>query len=243
MNNLLEQTLGEIVAKDYRIATIFEQKGLDFCCNGHLTLKEACTNHQIQEAEILTAIQSLPTNQSPEMAFHTWPLDLLADYIEKKHHRYVENQIPIIQGYLEKICRVHGNQHPELNEIKLLFLQSAAELSAHMKKEELLLFPYIRKLVQHKESSQPKPQASFANIQNPIQVMMNEHSSEGKRFDKIALLSHEYTVPADGCTSYRICFAQLKDFEKDLHIHIHLENNILFPKAMELEKAFLSSVV
>jgi regulator of cell morphogenesis and NO signaling len=127
---------------------------------------------------------------------------------------------------------VHGERHPELLEIESLFLGSAGALTAHMKKEELVLFPYIKKMV----SKGPVEKPHFGTVQNPVQMMMNEHEVEGGRFREIAELSHNYTPPEDGCNTYRVAFAVLKEYENDLHLHIHLENNILFPKAIALEK-------
>jgi regulator of cell morphogenesis and NO signaling len=171
--------------------------------------------------------------------FQSWPLDLLADYIEKKHHRYVQDKTLEIQPYLDKICRVHGEHHPELFEIKNEFNASAGELAAHMKKEELILFPFIRKMVKAKQESSNVVAAHFGTINNPIQMMMDEHTVEGNRFKRIEELSNNYTPPQDACNTYRVSFALLKEFEQDLHLHIHLENNILFPKAIEMEKELI----
>ena len=167
--------------------------------------------------------------------YQSWPLDLLADYIEKKHHRYVQDKTLEIQPYLDKICRVHGEHHPELFEIKNEFNASAGELAAHMKKEELILFPFIRKMVKVKQENSNVEAANFGTVKNPIQMMMDEHTVEGNRFRRIEELSNNYTPPQDACNTYRVSFALLKEFEQDLHLHIHLENNILFPKAVEIE--------
>jgi regulator of cell morphogenesis and NO signaling len=169
-------------------------------------------------------------------------LDLLTDYIEKKHHRYVEAQIPVLNQYLAKLCRVHGDRHPELYKIKEHFIQSAGELTMHMKKEELVLFPFIRKMVRAKHQNTPLDLPHFGTVQNPIQTMMKEHDNEGERFRQIAALSRGYAPPADACNTYRVTFSLLQEFEKDLHLHIHLENNILFPKAQALETELGDSI-
>ena len=174
------------------------------------------------------------------MDFKSWDMDLLADYIEKKHHRYVEEKSLEIKPMLAKICEVHGDSHPELLEIQAEFAASIGELTAHMKREELLLFPYIRKLFTSKKGKDNKPKAMFGSVANPISQMKDEHNEEGERYRKISKLSKEYTPPADACNTYSVTFALLKEFEEDLHLHIHLENNILFPKALELEGAFFS---
>ncbi len=180
--------------------------------------------HAIQQGE-----------QEGNIDFKSWPLDLLADYIEKKHHRYVEEKIPVLKPYLEKLCRVHGERHPELFKITEHFNISAGELAAHMKKEEIILFPAIRKMVQAKQTGTKLEKPHFGTVQNPIQMMM-EHETEGERFRIIDELSNNYMPPEDACNTYRVTFALLKEFEEDLHKHIHLENNILFPKAETLEK-------
>jgi regulator of cell morphogenesis and NO signaling len=168
--------------------------------------------------------------------YQNWPLDLLADYIEKKHHRYVEAKTLEIKPYLEKICRVHGERHPELLEINEHFNATAGELAKHMKKEELILFPYVRKMVKAEHDKAKLDTPGFGTVKNPIQMMMDEHTTEGDRFRKIEELSNNYTPPEDVCNTYRVTIALLKEFEQDLHLHIHLENNILFPRAIELEK-------
>ena len=154
--------------------------------------------------------------------------------MKKKHHRYEEEKTPEIRPYLEKIVQVHGAQHPELFEVKQLFEESAQDLAAHMKKEELVLFPNIRKMVSEK---QRYVQLFFGSIQNPITAMQVDHNQEGERFRKIAELTNEYTPPADTCNTYKVTLSLLQEFETDLHTHIHLENNILFPKAIDLEKS------
>jgi regulator of cell morphogenesis and NO signaling len=168
--------------------------------------------------------------------YKSWPIDLLADYIEKKHHRYVQEKTLEIKPYLDKICKVHGERHPELLEINEHFNATAGELAMHMKKEELILFPSIRKMVKTKQENSQWEAPQFGTVQNPIQMMMDEHTAEGERFGKIETLSNNYTPPEDACNTYRVTIALLKEFEQDLHLHIHLENNILFPKAIELEK-------
>lgn len=187
MNNFKEKTIGEIVAEDYRAAAVFESFGIDFCCGGNITVNEACQQKSINTDEITDKLTAIINNrQGTSVDFKSWPLDLLADYIQKKHHRYVEEKTPVLKQYLEKVWQAHGDRHPELLEIKQAFDASAGELAMHMKKEELMLFPFIRKMVQAKSSGQPLPQAPFGKVQNPIQNMMHEHDTEGDRFKKIS---------------------------------------------------------
>lgn len=236
MNVNKETTIGEVVAADYRTAALFESLGIDFCCKGNKTIDEVCQTKAIEKELLFQNIEKvIKTEEIESSNYNSWPLDLLADYIEKKHHRYVEDKTPVLKQYLDKIFMVHGKQHPELFEIKNLFNQSAANLAAHMKKEELILFPFVRKMAVAKHANSETPQAPFGTIQNPIQNMMYEHDLEGGMFRKIAELSNNYNPPSDACNTYKVTFALLKEFESDLHLHIHLENNILFPKSIDME--------
>ncbi|HNP07804.1 MAG TPA: iron-sulfur cluster repair di-iron protein [Cyclobacteriaceae bacterium] len=237
MKNTAEKTISEIVADDYRAAQVFKNHSIDFCCKGNRSVGEACEEKNIDANKLLEEIEQVKQNKpSSTTDFKKWPLDLLADYIEKTHHRYVEEKLPILKQYLHKLCQVHGDRHPELFEISEEFNMSAGELAAHMKKEEFILFPYIRKMAKSKESKTTLDAPNFGTVQNPVQMMMDEHTTEGDRFEKISKLSNKYTPPADGCNTYRVTYALLNEFEEDLHLHIHLENNILFPKAIEMEK-------
>jgi regulator of cell morphogenesis and NO signaling len=240
MNISKETIIGAIVAEDYRTAGVFEQAGIDFCCNGGRTVEVACRESQVAAESLVMQLQQVmdasPREEDPGRDYNSWPLDLLADFIEKKHHRYVSVQTPLIQAFLDKIVRVHGGRHRELAEIKMHFDACAGELAVHMKKEELLLFPYIRKMVQAGERGGEPVSAPFGTVGQPIQAMMQEHDAEGARFRRIRKLSGGYAVPEDACNTYRAAFAALQEFEGDLHLHIHLENNILFPRALELEQ-------
>jgi regulator of cell morphogenesis and NO signaling len=230
------QVIGVLVAQDYRTASIFKSFGIDFCCKGNRTIKEVCETANIESALLIESLEKVINSQENlNTDYQSWPLDLLADYIEKKHHRYVEEKTKEIQSYLNKVCQVHGVHHPELFEIKDHFNATASELLMHMKKEELILFPFVRKMVKIKNEGLKVDIPPFGTVQNPVQMMMHEHEAEGDRFRRIAELSNNYTAPQDACNTYKVTFALLKEFENDLHLHIHLENNILFPKAIELE--------
>ncbi|WP_426480133.1 iron-sulfur cluster repair di-iron protein [Chryseobacterium sp. R2ACT005] len=230
--------IGNMVAEDFRTAAIFKRHGIDFCCKGGRTIEEACSNKKLSPEKIYEELEALPKNEGSTIDFNSWPLDLLADYIEKTHHRYVEEKTPVLQAFLDKLCKVHGDRHPELFEINTLFNESAHDLAAHMKKEELILFPFVRNMMKAKISGTALPQPAFGTVENPVNMMQHEHTVEGERFRKIAEITDEYLPPADACNTYKVAFAMLQDFENDLHKHIHLENNILFPKAIRLEKEF-----
>ena len=232
MNITNETIVGQLVADDYRTAPVFKKHGIDFCCNGNKSIGEACAGKGVDDAGLIAQLHDAVREADKEgVDYKSWPLDLLADYVEKKHHRYVDGKILEITPFLEKIVRVHGDHHPELLEVEALFKESAGELTVHMKKEEFILFPYIRKMVK----TRTPVQAPFGPVQNPIEAMMHDHDGEGERFRKIAGLTQEYTPPADACNTYRVTLAMFKEFEEDLHHHIHLENNILFPGAIRLE--------
>lgn len=240
MENLKNKTIGSFVAEDFRTAAVFSKYKIDFCCKGNRTVTEVCEKQNIDADSLLENVLQVVQSESGEtIDFNSWPLDLLADYIEKTHHRYVEEKTNVLLPFLDKLCKVHGAHHPELFRINELFIGCAGELSQHMKKEELVLFPFIKRMVKTRESDGVLSQPSFGTVSNPIAMMMYEHDNEGERFREIAALTDNYTPPADACTTYKVTFAMLKEFEADLHKHIHLENNILFPKAVILENDFV----
>lgn len=229
--------IGELVAQDYRTASVFKTFGIDFCCKGNRSIQEVCEKNHIKTGDLIDQLKrAAKKTEVGTPDFQSWPLDLLADYIEKTHHRYVVSKIMEIQPYLEKVCMVHGKNHLELYEIKDLFYQGAAALTSHMKKEESILFPLIRQMAGHHPENQDDNPAKTDFVQPPIAVMMEEHDTEGARFRQIASLSNRYTPPEEACNTYRVVFAMLREFEENLHLHIHLENNILFPKAIAVEK-------
>ena len=239
MNITEENTIAATVIHDYRTAMVFQKYGIDFCCKGSVTIKESCSKNRIDQALLLNEISKLSLCDSDSSDdFYKWPLDKLAEYIEQKHHHYVEERTPLILQFLTKICTEHGLRHPELFEIKNQFDLVAANLGLHMRKEEILLFPYIKKMMKAKINKTKCPQATFGSIKNPVNMMMSEHTFESDRIDNLSKLSNNYTTPADGCVTYSITFQMLKDYAEDLHKHIHLENDILFPKSIELENSF-----
>lgn len=234
--------IGEIVGKDFRTAAIFKQNGIDFCCKGGRTIAEACLAKDLKPEIIYEAIEALPNSEAGVIDFNVFPLDLLADYVEKTHHRYAEEKIPILEVFLEKLARVHGDRHPELLEIRNLFTDSVQDLERHFKKEEQVLFPFIRNMVKTKIMNSMFVSPPFGTVGNPIAMMKDDHSVEGERFAKISELASNYNPPADACNTYKVTYAMLEEFENDLHTHIHIENNILFPKAIKLESDLKSKV-
>lgn len=236
-----QKEIGQYVADDFRTAAIFSKYKIDFCCNGNRTVAEACDKKGIDSNVLLDELNAVLNSKIGEtIDYKSWPIDLLVEYIEKKHHRYVEEKIPVLRQFLDKLCRVHGERHPELFKINELFTASAGELASHMKKEELILFPFVKRMVKAKLGNEAIQSPQFGTVENPIAMMMEEHDNEGQRFRDIAQLTDNYTPPADACNTYKVTYAMLDEFEKDLHLHIHLENNILFPKTIKLEQQFAS---
>src|SRR5680860_70421 len=243
MNTLMNKKVGEIVAEDYRTAQIFKNHKIDFCCKGNRSIQEVAEKNKLDVDVLMREIDEVQRqNHDDHTDFKSWQLDLLADYIEKKHHRYVEERIPVLKQYLNKLCKVHGERHPELLEITEHFNNSADELTMHMQKEESVLFPWVRKMVKAEQQQEPLEAPHFGTVQNPISMMMLEHDNEGERFRQIAELSDNYNPPVDACNTYLVTFRLLEEFEDNLHRHIHLENNILFPKAEVLENAIFTNV-
>ncbi len=235
IEKLVEKTLAEIVTDNIRSAVVFEEFGLDFCCNGNRSLKSACEDKNVDVQKIVNELSNLSVNENGTQNVNDWQLDFLVDYIVNNHHQYVRRMIPVISLHTDKVASVHGNNHSETLQIADLFLAVREELEGHMMKEERILFPQIKQMVlTQKENGQffPPP---FGTIQNPIRMMELEHTSAGDALSKIKELSSGYTPPEDACNTFKALYSELKEFEEDLHKHIHLENNILFPKAIELE--------
>ncbi|KIX20333.1 iron-sulfur cluster repair di-iron protein [Flavobacterium sp. 316] len=242
MNILEKQTIGEYVANDFRTASVFSKYGIDFCCKGNRTIEEACSKKGLDAELIQKEIDKIvKSKNSNHTDFQSWPIDFLIDYIKKNHHRYIEEKTPTLLAYLDKLCKVHGSAHPELLLINELFKSSAGELAQHMKKEELILFPFIEKMSNAIRGNFSLEPPHFGKVENPIAMMKDEHENEGDRFVRISELTNNYTPPTDACNTYKVTFLMLQEFEQDLHKHIHLENNILFIKAIEMEKKLFAS--
>jgi regulator of cell morphogenesis and NO signaling len=231
----VNKTLADLVKDDFRTAAVLEQFGLDFCCMGTQQLTEACTASGVDVQLVKAALAALGEDDGEVTNFNAWPVDMLVDHIYDRHHRYIEENAPKIKTYLDKICRVHGDRHPELHEVRKLFYEIAGELAVHLKKEELMLFPYIRKLARAGEGSGAVSSPLFRTVGDPVAVMMADHTHEGEKLRQMALYAQGYTIPPDACATYTATYRMLQEFERDIHVHIHLENNILFPKAIELE--------
>lgn len=226
--------IGEVVADNFHAAKIFESFGLDFCCGGKRTIEEACTAKKISIEDVLKALET--GNTSHEVIhYDKWNPGFLSDYIVNNHHSYVLTSMPVIEQHLGKVIFKHGEKYPFMEKIGDLFTSLKYELTAHMAKEEKMLFPYIKKMEAALESSLDMPAPPFGTVESPIKVMEAEHEQARTIMREISELTNGFTPPEDACTTHTILLKELDEFEQDLHKHVHLENNILFPKASELE--------
>ena len=228
-------TVGEIVATDFRAAGVFERFGIDFCCGGRRSLTDACLTAEVDPETIIHELDALPAEGRRDDDAASWPLGRLIDHIESVHHAYVRQALPRIMGYLEKLVEVHGARHSELALVAAAFSRLKGELTQHLVKEEQVLFPYVRDLADYAEQLCGGLVSPFGSVENPIRMMEREHRDAGDELQMIRELTANYSPPADGCTTYAVCMAELRAFERDLHRHIHLENNVMFPKAIALE--------
>jgi regulator of cell morphogenesis and NO signaling len=239
MNIIDQLTIGEYVAQDFRTAAVFTKYKIDFCCKGDKTLDEVCQKKGLSTESIQEEVLSvLELKNDFGINFKSWPTDLLIDYILKTHHVYVEENTPILFTFLDKLCKVHGERHPELFEVNKLFKISGSELLNHLQKEEVILFPFIKTMEKALVENTTIEQPHFGSVYNPIAMLRGDHQTEGDLFAKISELTNNYTPPDDACNTYKVTYSMLQEFEQDLHKHIHLENNILFPKAQNMEEQF-----
>ena len=240
MESIETRTVAEIVAENYKTADVFKKYGIDFCCGGQVSVSETCNKKDIDFSSIERELSDISLVATTSNNFNGWDLDFLIDYIVDVHHTYVSENILYIRQYADKVAKVHGNFYKEVVEIKELFDKVAEELMLHMHKEENILFPFIKVLVKAQNEKQRLQSFPFETIQNPICMMEMEHESVGNTFKKIAKLSNNYTPPPEACNTFNVLYSKLQEFEEDLHKHIHLENNILFPKAMKMSETLLA---
>ncbi|HEY3388322.1 MAG TPA: iron-sulfur cluster repair di-iron protein [Prolixibacteraceae bacterium] len=231
MNRDINSTtpIGDIVANDFRTASIFKSNNIDFCCGGKKTLAEACLEKGVDQDKVKTELQvlaAIPAKAGQD--YRSWKPDFLCDYIVNTHHRYVLKTMPDLVLYTRKIADVHGAHHPELIEVAALFAKTNTELLQHLKNEEEVLFPAIKSVLANNDTE------SKNTITSEIARMVGEHEFAGGAMDTINTLTHHYLLPEDSCGTYQVAFKLLEQFEDDLHIHVHLENNILYPDAIKL---------
>jgi len=236
MNITEEITVAEVVTNNIKTADVFKKHGIDFCCGGGISIKKACEQKNISFSELEKELSNINNSTSNAYNYNSWKLDFLIDHIENIHHTYVTESTTLVLQYAAKVAKVHGHHYKEVVEINKLFIDVAQELAAHMKKEELILFPFIKQLVKADREEIKVNSPHFGTVNNPIKMMEEEHENAGDIFKEIKKLSNNYTPPESACNTFKALYSKLEEFEQDLHQHIHLENNILFPKAILLEQ-------
>jgi regulator of cell morphogenesis and NO signaling len=230
------ETVGQIAAKDIRKAEVFRKYGIDFCCGGKKSLKQVCDEKGLELTAIETALENVNAAVRVSENYDRWNPDFLADYIYNKHHQYYYDEAPIIGDLLTKVVGHHGDKYPELKEAAGLFATLAEELNTHFAKEEKVLFPFIKTLVRARQSGNVQELKNQFSLAAPIQMMESDHEAAGGLLAELSEITNNYTPPAGACNSFQFLYSKLKELDEDLHQHIHLENNILFPKALALEK-------
>jgi len=235
------RTVRELAVEIPNATRTFEELGIDYCCGGAKSLRDACAHARVSVDDAVHALEQgnsfFEARQTAVADFTSGSLMDLVDHIVTRHHGFVKQELPRIYQLLKKVTSVHGANHAELGKIQQTFDAMSAELISHMMKEERILFPYIVALERAVAAGQPAPRPAFGTVSNPVHMMELEHDSAGAALKEICALSGNYTAPADGCFSYKTVYSALKEFETDLHQHVHLENNILFRRAIALEQA------
>jgi len=224
--------LGEVVTAHPQLARELERRGLDYCCGGQRSIAEACWAVGLDPASVAADLAATSAVSDAE-PWSTMGVVDLVDHIESIHHRYLWDELPRLTALLDKIVGVHGARHPELSVVREVFAELRADLEPHLTKEERVLFPAIRELA----GADAPPAFAFGSVANPISMMMIEHDRVGELLIHLRAATGDYRVPADGCASYRACFDALGELEADTHLHVHKENNVLFPAVLQLEQS------
>ena len=239
MENIDTKTVAEIVTENIKTADIFKKNGIDFCCGGNVSVEAICSKKGVDYDLIKEELANIDKPTSNSHDFNSWDLDFLADYIINIHHKYVTEANELIIQYSDKVAKVHGHHYTEVVEINKLFHAIANELKMHMHKEEMILFPFIKQMAVAKKNNEKIGPPQFGTIQNPINMMEAEHDGAGDIIKTIKVLTNDFNPPQGACNTFRALYAKLEEYQNDLFQHIHLENNILFPKAIALEKELL----
>jgi regulator of cell morphogenesis and NO signaling len=238
MTVVIDKTVRELALENPLATSVFERLGIDYCCGGNQSLREACRRANVSADKVLDGIEQVEQADLARREQRDWqiqPLAALIAHIQNTHHKYTREELARLQPLFEKVCAVHGKNHPELLEIQESFRNLAQELSAHMMKEEMILFPYISTIEGVVARSETIARPPFGSIRKPVSMMEHEHNSAGNTLRAMRQASNGYSAPADSCVSYKTLYTALAMFEADLHQHIHLENNILFPRAVAIE--------
>jgi len=240
MSVTTEKTVRELALENPAAIRVFEKLGIDYCCGGNQSLEQACRAGNLPVDQVLDSLEMAEHTTRTAQKIHDWqrePLGELVAHINSTHHKYTREEIARLGSLLEKVCSVHGKNHPELLHVRASFAGLAQELTMHMMKEEMVLFPYIIRMEEAVLQHEPLLPPPFGTVQNPVSMMEQEHESAGAALRAMRQASSGYTPPADACVSYQTLYKALLEFEADLHQHIHLENNILFPRAIAMEQA------
>ena len=230
------KTVRDLAVEVPNATRVFEKLGIDYCCGGKRSLDEACASANLRVPEVLSALEAAAesANAAP-VDLPSGSLSELIDHVVRTHHKFTREEIVRLKALLEKVCSVHGKNHPELLSIRETFAGLAQELSLHLMKEENVLFPYILRMEESILQNEPVPPPPFGNVQHPIRMMTQEHDSAGEALREMRAASQGYMLPEDACISYKTLYQALQGLESDLHQHIHLENNVLFPRAVDME--------
>jgi regulator of cell morphogenesis and NO signaling len=229
------KTVREVAVEFPGATRIFEKLGIDYCCGGGKALDEACLAAGVSADDVIALLEEAGSTAAEARDWNAAPLSELVAHIVTRHHGFTREELVRVSNLLAKVCSVHGENHPELHRLHTVFQELKHELTSHMLKEEQVLFPYIENLETAVRRGEPVPTPFFGTVRNPVRMMMQEHDDAGQALRDLREVSSNYQVPADGCISFRTLYQALEEFERDLHQHIHLENNILFPRATELE--------
>ena len=240
MAELRTKSLAQIVSGNHQTASVFEKYHLDFCCNGKRSLQQACAENNIPVEQIIAELDNISLRVEIGVDCNKMSLSQLIDFIVLTHHAYVKEKMPSILEYLHKVASKHGQRHPEMFKVIETFVALQEEMKLHMEKEELVLFPRIKTLEENTIENNLQTKG-LSYLQSPVALLEEEHDHAGRLLDIIRGLTSNYTPPADACATYQLSFASLQAFEFDLHQHVHLENNILFPKALSLFKEMYQS--
>lgn len=231
------RSVGSIVNENFATTRIFKNFGIDFCCGGTASLADACRMAGVDIERVVEALEKSTDQSAESIPFDSWPTDLLIDYVLKIHHRGIRAKGPQLLADIERVERAHGERHPELRKLVTLFADSLEDLENHLQKEEQVLFPYCYRLFEAQRQGQRCEPMHCGTVANPIRVMLREHSDEGTRYKYIRTLMNNFEVPEDACPTYRLMLQDLEAFMDGLFEHIHIENNILFPRFIKLEGA------
>jgi len=238
MKSLINKSVAGIVTENINTASVFKKYNIDFSFHGNMLLSKICEERAININDIVKELEAVTVNQFYLKDYNSWKLDFLIDFLINIHHEYEEENVLLLKEYSKKAVKIYGNEIRELIEIDKLIQEISDEMLEHMKNEETILFPYIKQLLEAKRNNK-SINISQSPLNAPIDALEDDHSKVGKTFKRISFLTNNYKIPQNACNTVKVLYVKLQQFEEELYKHIHLENNILFPKAKKLERTFL----